>query len=95
MRCDARFVLGIAILTAETVILWQLLAVFENALWARPAVPHPLFVVFVEVENPFLDAGEMHELVALFAVPDGIGCLDSFRANHAQLFRFARFPFDV
>jgi len=95
MRCYARFVLGIAVLSAEAVVLRQLLAVLENTLGTRPAVPHPLFAVLVEVENPFLDAGEMHELVALLAVPDRLDCLDSFGADHAQLLRFIRPSLDI
>ena len=95
MSCDSRFIFGIAILAAEAVVLWQLLAVFEYALRTCPAVSHALFVVFIEIENPLLDACEMHELVALFAAPNCICCFDSFGANHAELLLFTWTSFNV
>lgn len=92
---DAAFIFGIFELPAEAEVLGQGLSILVLALRAGPVVPLLLLIILVEIEDPLLDAGQMHELVAAPAVPDSLPHLDVLRTDHTELLGLAGLLLDV
>lgn len=78
-------VLWVFILATEAVVLRHWFIVFILTLWAAPVQHLCLFGVLITVQDPLLDASEVHELVALSATPDGLSMLHYLRADYAVL----------
>lgn len=82
---DLSVILWVLELPTEAIVLGHWLRVFVLALRATPVQILVLFAVLVAVQDPPLDAFEMHELAALGAVPDGFSVLHEFGADNAVL----------